>query len=37
MTGDHHSRLAGRATQLVRAADEILGTYSLINEYARAA
>jgi hypothetical protein len=37
MTGDHHGRTARRATVLVRAADEILGTYSMINEYARAA
>ena len=29
MTGDHHSGLAGRATQLARAADEILGTHNL--------
>jgi hypothetical protein len=28
MTGDHHARMAGRATLLVRAADEILGTHS---------
>jgi hypothetical protein len=30
MTGDHHGRMAGRATLLVRAVDEILGmhTYS---------
>jgi hypothetical protein len=28
MTGDHHSRTAGRATLLVRAVDEILGTHN---------
>jgi hypothetical protein len=28
MTGDHHGRTARRATLLVRAADEILGTHS---------
>jgi hypothetical protein len=28
MTGDHHSRTARRATLLVTAADEILGTHS---------
>jgi len=27
MTGDHHGRTAGRATLLVRAMDEILGTF----------
>jgi hypothetical protein len=27
MTGDHHAGLAGRATLLARAADEILGTH----------
>ena len=27
MTGDHHGRTARRATLLVRAADEILGTH----------
>jgi hypothetical protein len=27
MTDDHHSRTAGRATLLVRAVDEILGTH----------
>jgi len=27
MTGDHHSRTAGRATPLVRAVDAILGTH----------
>jgi hypothetical protein len=26
MTGDHHGRLAGRATLLARAADEIFGS-----------
>jgi hypothetical protein len=30
MTGDHHGRTARRATLLVRAADEILGTHRLI-------
>ena len=28
MTGDHHGRTAGRATLLVRAVDEILGTHN---------
>src|SRR6516165_5976667 len=28
MTDDHHGRTAGRATLLVRAADEILGTHT---------
>jgi len=28
MIGDHHGRPAGKATLLVRAADEILGTHS---------
>jgi hypothetical protein len=28
MTGDHHGQTARRATLLVRAADEILGTHS---------
>jgi len=28
MIGDHHGRAAGRATLLVRAVDEILGTHS---------
>jgi len=27
MTGDHHGRTAGRATLLVTATDEILGTH----------
>jgi len=27
MTGDHHGRTARRATLLVTAADEILGTH----------
>jgi hypothetical protein len=27
MIGDHHGRAAGRATLLVRAVDEILGTH----------
>jgi uncharacterized protein (UPF0147 family) len=31
MTDDHHGRRAGRATLLVRAADEILGTHRTIN------
>ena len=30
MTGDHHGREAGRATLLVRAMEEILGTHSVI-------
>jgi hypothetical protein len=29
MTGDHHGREAERATLLVRAMEEILGTHSL--------
>jgi len=29
MTGDHHGRMTGRATLLVRAADETLGTHSV--------
>jgi hypothetical protein len=29
MTGDHHGWTAGRATPLVRAADEILGTHKM--------
>jgi hypothetical protein len=37
MTNDHHGQTAGRATLLVRAVDEILGTHSLISEYRRAA
>jgi hypothetical protein len=28
MTGDHHGWMAGRATLLVRAVDEILGTHN---------
>ena len=28
MSGDHHGRTARRATPLVTAADEILGTHS---------
>jgi hypothetical protein len=28
MMGDHHGRTAGRATLLVRAIDEILGTHN---------
>jgi hypothetical protein len=28
MIGDHHGRAAGRATLLVRAVDEILGTHT---------
>jgi len=28
MTGDHHDRTARRATLLVTAADEILGTHT---------
>jgi hypothetical protein len=27
VTGDHHGRTAGRATLLVRAVDDILGTH----------
>jgi hypothetical protein len=27
MTGEHHGQSAGRATVLVRAVDEILGTH----------
>jgi hypothetical protein len=29
MTVDHHGRTAGKATLLVRAVDEILGTHAL--------
>jgi hypothetical protein len=29
MIGDHHGRTAGRATLLVRAVEEILGTHSV--------
>jgi hypothetical protein len=29
MTGDHHAQTAGRATMLVRAVDEILGTHRI--------
>jgi hypothetical protein len=29
MIGDHHGRTAGRATLLVRAADEILDTHRI--------
>jgi hypothetical protein len=29
MTGDHHDRTARRATLLITAADEILGTHTL--------
>ena len=32
MTGDHHSRLAGRATLPASAADEILGTHRYVEE-----
>jgi len=31
MTGDHHGLMAGRATLLVRAVDEILGTHTFIS------
>jgi hypothetical protein len=30
MIGDHHGRTAGRATLLLRAMDEILGTHSSV-------
>ena len=30
MSGDHHGRTARRATPLVTAADEILGTHNLL-------
>ena len=30
MTDDHHGRTAGRATLLVRAVDEILGTHDIV-------
>ena len=33
MTGDHHGRMAGRATLLVRAVDEILGTHTYSGHY----
>jgi hypothetical protein len=29
MIGDHHGRMTGRATLLVRAVDEILGTHRI--------
>jgi hypothetical protein len=29
MIGDHHGRTAGRATLLVRAMDDILGTHRI--------
>jgi hypothetical protein len=29
MTGEHHGQSAGRATVLVRAVDEILGTHRI--------
>jgi hypothetical protein len=32
MTGDHHGQTARRATLLVTAADEILGTHRVIDE-----
>jgi hypothetical protein len=31
MTGDHHGLTAGRATLLVTATDEILGTHKLVD------
>jgi hypothetical protein len=34
MTGDHHGREAERATLLVRAMEEILGTHSAIDRIA---
>jgi len=37
MIGDHLGWTAGRATPLVRAVDDLLGTHSLISEYRRAA
>ena len=37
MTDDHHGRTAGRATLLVRAADEILGTHRAAGCYCAAA
>jgi hypothetical protein len=37
MIVDHRGRSVGRATLLVRTADEVFGTHSLINEYERAA
>jgi hypothetical protein len=33
MSGDHHGRTARRATPLVTAADEILGTHRLTRRY----
>jgi len=35
MIGDHHGRTAGRATLLVRAVDEILGTHRIVIKYSR--
>jgi hypothetical protein len=32
MTGDHHGRTSEKATLLVRAADEILGTHRTSND-----
>jgi hypothetical protein len=41
MTGDHHGQTPRRQLRMVKAADEILGTHTvlggLINEYQRAA
>jgi len=33
MIGDPHGQMAGKATLLVRAADEILGTHSIESTY----
>jgi hypothetical protein len=33
MTGDHHGREAERATLLVRATEEILGTHKGIDRF----
>jgi hypothetical protein len=33
MTSDHQGQAAERATLLVRAVDEVLGTHSVIHEY----
>jgi hypothetical protein len=35
MTDDHHGRMARRAILLVRAMDEILGTYTAITAIAK--
>jgi hypothetical protein len=37
MIGDHHGRMAGRATLLVRAVDGILGTHTSAASHGRSA